>query len=423
MKAAGYKELAVLSTLLAAAMLGTVARGRELGGYFKHFTIGFDNPAAAFSGGERRVWVSTNRLRLTGQARATDNLRVHAAWEGVLQWQDPAFPRETLSALSLAPPPYRVSDPEHVVVPDEPAPGKESFLLLHNVDRLNATLRLPNADITAGRQAVAWGSALVVNPTDVLAPFSFTTLDQEERFGVDALRVRVPTGALGEIDTGIVLGPDADVDTSAFFLRSRQYVRGTDVSALLMTFRNHLLLGVDASRSVAGATVRVESAYVDAGFLGASPTGANPRDYLRLSLAVDRQLDDETYGFVEYHFSAAGATDPENYSRVLRDAAFQDGGVYLLGRHYLSAGFSRNLTALTTWRCTAVHNVADRSLSLNSEVQSNPWQNVYLTVGFHLGLGSEPETRLDPTGQPVSRPTSEFGAYSDYLYGALSFYF
>ena len=58
-------------------------------------------------------------------------------------------------------------------------------------------------------QAIAWGSAFVINPTDVIAPYVYNALDQEERYGVDALRVRVPTGALSETDLGYVPVPVA----------------------------------------------------------------------------------------------------------------------------------------------------------------------------------------------------------------------
>jgi hypothetical protein len=59
------------------------------------------------------------------------------------------------------------------------------------------TIKIGAADIFIDRQAVAWGSGRLFNPTDVVTPYAFNELDKEERLGVDAVRVRVTLCRMG----------------------------------------------------------------------------------------------------------------------------------------------------------------------------------------------------------------------------------
>jgi hypothetical protein len=66
------------------------------------------------------------------------------------------------------------------------------------VERLYLDAYLPFADVRVGRQAIHWGSALLVNPTDPL-PEVLLTEPWRERAGVNAARVTVPLGELSQI--------------------------------------------------------------------------------------------------------------------------------------------------------------------------------------------------------------------------------
>lgn len=87
-----------------------------------------------------------------------------------------------------------------------------------SVDRLYLDTYLPFADVRVGRQAVNWGSALMVNPTD---PFPEVLLTEpwKPRAGVNALRVTVPVGEFHQIQ-GVV-------GTNSALTKLRAAVRGT----------------------------------------------------------------------------------------------------------------------------------------------------------------------------------------------------
>lgn len=66
------------------------------------------------------------------------------------------------------------------------------------LERLFLDVRLPAVDLRVGRQAVNWGSALVLNPTDVFAE-TIVAEPWRERAGVDAVRATVPLGEAAQI--------------------------------------------------------------------------------------------------------------------------------------------------------------------------------------------------------------------------------
>ena len=143
-------------------------------------------------------------------------------------------------------------------------------------------------DITIGRQAIAWGSARVVNPTDVIAPYAYNQLDTEDRIGVDAIRVQIPIGVLGEFDTGYVFGENLAFEKSAFFVRSQLNAVETDFSISLLGFREHLMTGFDIARGIGGAGFWLEAAYV---YTNASESeNEDAENYLRASIGSGLQF-------------------------------------------------------------------------------------------------------------------------------------
>ena len=104
-------------------------------------------------------------------------------------------------------------------------------------------------------RSIAFGMAKVINPTDVLAPYDIATLDTEERLGVDALRVKIPLGLLGEFDAGIVAGRHFKIAESAAFLRTKFYKSGTDIALIAQAFKNNLLIGANFARDIKGAGI------------------------------------------------------------------------------------------------------------------------------------------------------------------------
>jgi hypothetical protein len=300
----------VLGCLLQAARPSTGSETLELSGYFKNFSTVYSLPDALDfdpSGDGPPVGEVSSRLRLDTRMRAGGFVTFSVSYDFAPRIQDPALFSEQPFAFQIDPFSYRAVDFDRLLYPDD-ADDAGSFAIYHNLDRFSATLQFPSFDVILGRQAIAWGSARVVNPTDIIAPYAYTELDTEDRIGVDAARIRYPLGFMGELDMGFVAGKDFRIDESAYYLRGKYYLARTDVSGMVMGFREHLLLGIDLARSVGGAGVWLEAAEV---FTRQGDGGhKNPGgDYFRLSTGLDYSLDENTYGFIEYHYSQAGTND------------------------------------------------------------------------------------------------------------------
>ncbi|MEJ2721569.1 MAG: hypothetical protein P8181_10600, partial [bacterium] len=317
---------------------------------------------------------------------------------------------------------YRAYDLEALLYPRNGS-EVESFAMLQNLDRFFVTLNFKPFDVYIGRQAIAWGAAKVINTSDVNAPFLYTELDTENRIGVDAARLRAPIGALGELDVGYVAGHDFEFSQSAVFVRAKSYLANMGVTGLLVGFHEHLMIGADVTRTIGGAGSWLEAAYVFADALGDNRHGACD-DYLRLSLGCDYSFPHDIYAFIEYHYNEPGATDSEDYYRIVFGPAYRDGADYLLGKHYLAPGATFQITGLITLLTQALVNLTDPSALLVGTLDYNISENIYLQFGAYIGAGGRPDLFIAPfVGTPLLVFNSEFGSYPDTYYTSFRVYF
>jgi hypothetical protein len=418
----GVAGLVLLAALAAAAPAEEAFSFR---GYVKSFSILLVPPAATLDGGtvrETDMGAVSNRLRLMFTLRPSKGLSFDAAYDLSPRIQDTRLFSESLFGLSLNLPSYRVADFRN---PLYPGPGSmpESFALYHNLDRCMVTIRTGVGDIILGRQPIAWGSARVVNPTDVLAPFAFNELDKEDRTGVDAVRVRVPLGTMDELDAGFVAGDKLRAADNAFYVRGKVNRFKTDISGLVLAFRQNLLLGLDLARSIGGAGAWLEAACVIPGALRPGGRLEGDKDYFRASAGMDYNFGPKTYGFIEYHFNSAGGARPADYASLPGTVAYRDGAVYLLGRHYVSLGTTYQLSALMPFTGLLIVNLTDPSVVFSPSVDYNIAQNIYLAGGAYIGLGRKSEILPTMSPLPGTLFHSEFGAYPDMLYLSFRVYF
>lgn len=395
-----------------------------LNGYYKSFFTVFHLPDygdLTLFQDQTDLGAVNNRVRLKLHYQSGAWLSGNFAYDFSPRVQDPLLFESQLLPVRIDPLSYRAFDWNSRLYPgQDKTPG--SFGIFHNLDRAALEFKTPPADIIIGRQAIAWGSGRVINPTDVIAPFAFQELDTEERIGVDAVRLRVPLNALSELDAGYVFGKDFKFAQSAFFARSKFYIAKTDVSLLILGFRENLLLGFDLARSLGGAGFWVESAYVLADrFDNYKRGGAD--NYFRGVMGLDYSFSSKTYGFVEYHFNEAGAGKPRDYVDKFAAPAYTEGAVYLMGRHYLAPGMVCQLSPLITLNAQMLFNLGDRSAFLTSQAEYNIAQNIYLAAGAFLRLGQSAQIVLDGAIIPELRLQSEFGSYPNIFFTAFRIYF
>jgi len=420
----------VLLFLLIILLMYVVVKADNISftGYYKSFFTCFllpeyksSNPLLDLE--EPPIGAVNNRVRLKLFYNITDKISVNASYDFSPRVQDKSFFEEDIYFAEFEPLNYRFEDLPQRIYPKE---GKDmaNFGIFHNLDRLFFTLNTEVADIYLGRQAISWGSAHVINPTDVIAPYAFNELDVEERKGVDAIRIRIPLGMMDEFDLGYVVGENFKFSKSAFFLRGKFYIFRTDLSFLFMGFREHLMLGVDMTRAIGGAGSWIEAAYVVPYFFE-KKKDYNEDNYFRISAGMDYNFSGNLYGFFEYHFNSAGENKPGGYMNEFQKSPFVDGTVYLMGKHYFNVGLNYQITPLIPFTGLIIFNISDNSVTLSPNLEYNIAENIYLTSGAYIGIGKKPELCLHPFSEMTSSIilNSEFGAYPDIIFTSFKIYF
>lgn len=404
------KILALVIYLATTALVGTADAEFSVGGYYKNFSTIFNSPLPDAS----MTGVVVNRLRFNLSYAPADSLSFAFAYDFTPRIQDPLLFSQSPFAVGVASSRYRVADLNSPIYPREDVPVG-SVGIYHNLDRAAVQFSTDFADFSIGRDAIAWGSARIVNPTDVIAPYTYDQLDTEDRVGVDVVRVRIPVGVMGEVDTGYIFGDGFDFDKSAVFLRTQLNAAETDFSVLLLAFQRDLLIGLDVARGIGGAGFWLETAYVFA--VPFDDESDISEDYLRASVGLDYSFGGETYAFIEYHFNGAGARMSENYLTNLERSAYTRGGVYLLGTHYLAPGFTRQLTPLISFSGQILFNLSDPSAFIAPQVAYNIAEDIHLSVGGFVSVGKRPQNGESPEFQ------SEFGSYPNLFFSSFRVYF
>jgi len=296
--------------------------------------------------------------------------------------------------------------------------GNYTFEVNQNLDRLFFSIQTDSADIKFGRQSISFGSSRFVNPLDVLTSFSFDTIDQEERFGVDAIRIRLPFGEMGEIDFGYVFGDSFEYENSAFYLNTKFSVKDSDYTLMAMAFMENLLLGLDFQTSVLEAGFWMEAGYVIPNALNKS--NSDDKNYLRISTGFDYNFLSRLYGFIEYHYNEAGSSSLDGYLENGNKTAYKQGRVFLLSRHYLIPGFSCELSPLCNLRSSIIINLQDGSSFISPNVVYSLAENFYLEAGAFISTGKSSSVDYRKHKLNVA---SEFGLYQNIYFLSLRFYF
>lgn len=262
----------------------------------------------------------------------------------------------------------------------------DHVLWQHRFDRFEARWSpVAEVDVTVGRQAVSWGTTLLLTPADPFVPFSPADPFREFRAGVDAVRLRVYPGPLSEID--VVVRPS---DTPV----------GRELTALgrgLTTWQSWELSGWAGSLygDIAGA-------FAAAGSLGTwavrgetvireqhdGPAFRGTIGVDRLSQVKQRDL----YVVVEYQRDGLGAGRVDQYPRVLQSNSFSRGELQVLGRDETAAQVSYQLRPLWSLSGVWIVNLNDRSSLISPSVAYSLSDEAAITGGLFLGMGDSDVT-------------------------------
>jgi hypothetical protein len=229
-----------------------------------------------------------------------------------------------------------------------------------------------------GRQRIAWGTGKIWNPTDVLNPYQPTSVEPDERRGVDAFYARAGLGALGQAE--YVWAPNDTWASHAMLGRLHGNAAGWDWSLLggkTAVSTASYVVGGDFAATVADGTLHGELAYF-------APMVRTP--YWKAGLGYDYSFSDETKWrplknaafVVEYFHAGNGVANPARYDF----APVLAGTEVSVAQNYFGATFSKDLHPLVKASAVMIVNADDGSTFAAPQLTWNALNNLYLSASI-----------------------------------------
>jgi hypothetical protein len=199
----------------------------EIGGYYENNLIVVGKRTAGW------IYGDLNRLRLRIDSSPLPNINIHLEPEYNLMVTTEAMPLIDTSKLNR---------------------------LIW--DRAYLKIYFPLADLTWGRQRIAWGAGYLWNPTDVFNPFTFSfAQDEEQEAEPEAVRLEVPLGALSGIDAFVLTGKEWG--EAAKGIRAKTNMANYDLSlSYVDKGAGSFQLGFDTTGELFGLGVKSEIAVI-----------------------------------------------------------------------------------------------------------------------------------------------------------------
>ncbi len=287
---------------------------------------------------------------------------------------------------------------------------REHVVWQHRFDRLSVGWEpSERLEFTAGRQAVSWGTALFLTPSDPFTPFSPVDPFREFRAGVDAVRARFYPGPFSEIDVVVRPTRSPAGEEWTALARGLATVRNWEISGWGGALYGDPAGAVGGAGALGGWAVRGEA------------TLRRLRDELvwRGTIGFDRLLQvggsDLTF-LVEYQRDGLGTADPGEYLDLLGSETFLRGEHLVLGRDEAVVQASYQLHPLWSIAGLWLRNLNDHSAILGPSLAYSASDNVAIAAGVFVGTGA------DETTDAVPLP-SEYGLAGVTGFISLSWFF
>jgi hypothetical protein len=278
----------------------------------------------------------------------------------------------------------------------------------HRLDRAAVEVRTDRIAASVGRQTISWATTLFLTPADPFAPFDPADPFRDYRLGVDAARLRLFVGAMGEVDGAVRIAAYGADTTVTALGRTRATVGRTDLAAWGGLLHDDAAFALAATTIVLDAAVRVEATL--------RPEEDDP--VLRVAVGADRSFpvaECTLYVVVEYQYDGFGAQSANDLLTVAASPAFRRGELQVLGRNELMGQATYQLHPLVVVGALTLWNLGDGSVLLSPSVSWDAGRAFTVRGGLYAGFGAE---RTDG-----GLPGSEYGImpFTGYVSGAVYF--
>ena len=281
---------------------------------------------------------------------------------------------------------------------------EDSYILAQRLDRLNFTFNPNWGLVRIGRQAITWGNGLIFNPMDLFNPFPPTDIQRDYKVGDDMVLAQFTFPDTFDLQLLYVARRDPDTnnveaDRNSLAGLLHFAVGTTEFDVMATRHFDDYVVGLGSSGIWGGAAWRLDST---ATFLN-DGEGQNTKNFLSGVANMDYSWiwwQKNFYGLLEYYYNGLGEGDyPGALSNPDITRRLTRGELFVLGKHYLSAGIQIELHPLFTVFLTGINNIEDPSGILQPRAVWNIAQNVDVKIGANFFCGDNGD------------PGSEFGGF------------
>jgi len=305
---------------------GIQARAVEFSGSYKNLLFQTRDSL------ETRLTTDLNRLRLVAEDSG-NNFSWYMAYDQELLYGDLIASRD-FSAIANIP------EPTYIDASARISSGRRHDWQ-HSLYRGWLQFEYKKLQLTIGRQRIAWGSGRLWNPTDRFNPIDPTSLEPEEKLGVDSLFVEYEFSGFGAVQLVVAPGSSARNVSRKLALRLQDTIGETDYALMLGLIGRERVFSGDATTNLWNGGLRVE-------LMHARPRGRRG-SYTQATFGYDYTLTSNIfpaglYLMAEYFFNGSPELhrQPSNIDRLNSRV-----------RHQLALSAGYDLTAL--WRLDGLY--------------------------------------------------------------------
>jgi len=244
-------------------------------------------------------------------------------------------------------------------------------------DRTYLKMNLPLADITAGKQRVAWGTGHLFNPTDIFNPFDLSfAVAEEERQGIESVRFEIPLGVMSVLDAVVLTDSKKGI-------KAKTTLGAYDISVSYVDMGSgESQAGFDTAGELFGFGVRAEAALV------------SPKNYLKYVVGWGYTLENGLGMDMEYYYNGLGKKNKNDYDWD----QLSSGNVSQLGMDYVYFGLNKNLDEITSIRLSFLINADDLGFIVYPSYSRNIYQNIDISLEALIEYGTD-GSEVRPTDQ------------------------
>jgi hypothetical protein len=265
--------------------------------------------------------------------------------------------------------------------------------VINRLDRLAVGYSGDRLSLNFGRQAISWGNGLFYSPMDIVNPFDPAQVDTEYKSGDDMLYAQLLQDNGNDLEGSVVIRrsliteePESDQSTAA--LKYHGFIELVEYDLLIAEHYGEPLFGIGGSVDLGGALWRGDLVLSDTEFDGVVTQFVANSSYSWVW--SERNFS----GSVEYYYNGFGQNDGCYSSECLASNVelvrqFGRGQLYTLGRHYLAASMSMEVTPLFNLTPNVFWNLSDHSALLQIVTRNSLGDNLVLLGAATLPLGPD----------------------------------